>query len=71
MSTGTNVVVIDNVIRRLDSDSPCMAITATTIADRVTSKNSNRKHCPAKEGKRASQISSWRSGSSQRSTSIE
>jgi hypothetical protein len=43
MSTGTNVVVIDNVIRRLDSDSLCMAITAATIADRVTSKNSNRR----------------------------
>jgi len=35
LSAGTNVVVIDNVIRRLDSDSLSMAITATTIADRV------------------------------------
>ncbi len=35
VSAGTNVVVIDNIIRRLDSDSLCMAITATTIADRL------------------------------------
>jgi len=35
LSAGTNVVVIDNVVRRLDSDALAMAITATTIADRV------------------------------------
>jgi len=35
LSAGASVVVIDNVSRRLDSDSLCQAITATTIADRV------------------------------------
>ncbi len=35
LSTGTNVVLIDNVIHRLDSDALCMALTATTISDRV------------------------------------
>jgi hypothetical protein len=35
LSTGTNVVLIDNVIRRLDSDALCMALTAITISDRV------------------------------------
>jgi sugar/nucleoside kinase (ribokinase family) len=39
--------------------------------DLVTSKNSNWKHCPAKEGNRASQISSLSNGSSQRSTTTE
>jgi hypothetical protein len=33
--TGASVVVIDNVIHRLDADSLCMALTATTIADRL------------------------------------
>lgn len=32
--TGASVVVIDNVIHRLDADSLCVALTATTIADR-------------------------------------
>lgn len=32
---GTNVVLIDNVNHRLDSDALCMALTATTISDRV------------------------------------
>ena len=35
LSTGTNVVLIDNVIHRLDSDALCMALTATTISDRL------------------------------------
>jgi len=35
LSTGTNVFLIDNVIHRLDSDALCMALTATTISDRV------------------------------------
>jgi hypothetical protein len=35
LATGASVVVIDNISRRLDSDSLCMALTATTIADRV------------------------------------
>jgi hypothetical protein len=35
LSAGASVVVIDNVSGRLDSDSLCQAITATTIADRV------------------------------------
>ena len=34
LSTGTSVVVIDNVIHRLESDSLCMALTATTVSDR-------------------------------------
>lgn len=34
LSTGTTMVVIDNVVRRLDSDALCMALTATTISDR-------------------------------------
>ncbi len=34
LSSGTNVVVIDNIVHRLDSDSLCMALTATTIVDR-------------------------------------
>lgn len=33
--TGASVVVIDNVIHRLEADSLCMALTATTIADRM------------------------------------
>jgi hypothetical protein len=35
LSAGSSVVLIDNVIRRLDSDALCMALTATTYADRV------------------------------------
>jgi hypothetical protein len=35
LSAGASVVVIDNVSRRLDSDSLCQAITAKAIADRV------------------------------------
>ncbi len=35
LSTGTSVVLIDNVIRRLDSDALCMALTADTISDRL------------------------------------
>jgi hypothetical protein len=35
LSTGTNVVLIDNVNHRLDSDALCMALTAITISDRV------------------------------------
>src|ERR1019366_2314257 len=34
LSTRTTMVVIDNVVRRLDSDALCMALTATTISDR-------------------------------------
>ncbi|HWR50070.1 MAG TPA: hypothetical protein VN428_03130, partial [Bryobacteraceae bacterium] len=32
--SGTSVVVIDNVVHRLDADSLCMALTATTVVDR-------------------------------------
>jgi len=35
LSSGTNVVVIDNIVHRLDSDALCAAITATTISDRL------------------------------------
>jgi hypothetical protein len=35
LATGTSVLVIDNVTRRLDSDALCMAITSPTIADRM------------------------------------
>jgi hypothetical protein len=35
LSSGTGVVVIDNVNYRLDSDALCSAITATTVSDRV------------------------------------
>jgi hypothetical protein len=35
LSAGTSVVVIDNVSRRLDADSLCMAITSPTITDRM------------------------------------
>jgi hypothetical protein len=34
LSTGTNVVVIDNVTRHLNPDSLCTALTATTVGDR-------------------------------------
>jgi len=34
LSSGTSVVLIDNVIHRLDSDALCMALTSTTVADR-------------------------------------
>jgi hypothetical protein len=33
--SGASVVVIDNVIHRLEADSLCMALTATTVADRM------------------------------------
>ncbi|MBI3360830.1 MAG: hypothetical protein HY023_06945, partial [Chloroflexi bacterium] len=33
--TGTSIVVIDNVIRTLDSDALCMALTSPTVADRM------------------------------------
>jgi hypothetical protein len=35
LSVGTNVVVIENVSGRLDSDSFCMALTGATISDRA------------------------------------
>jgi hypothetical protein len=35
LATSTSVVVIDNVIHRLDSDALCMALTSTTVSDRV------------------------------------
>jgi len=35
LASGRNVVVIDNLIHRLDSDSLCMALTTTTYTDRL------------------------------------
>ena len=35
LASGRNIVVIDNIIHRLDSDSLCMALTTTTYSDRL------------------------------------